>query len=54
MLHRLQIITFDKLIEKERLKRSNRFKDQNTRLDSNLPGTTYQSIRRATVSLSKW
>ena len=33
-LHRLQIITLVKLIKKERLKRFNRFKDQNTRRDS--------------------
>ena len=35
-IHRLQIITLDKLIKKERLKRFYRFKDQNT-LDSIYP-----------------
>ena len=33
-LHRLQIITLEKLIKKERLKRFNRFKDKNTCWDS--------------------
>ena len=56
-LRRLQIITLDKLIKKERLERFNRFKDQNTRQDSLYQCISwYQSVcgLRLTLVINHW